>query len=64
MVKGWIFSVFLLVLPDFFRFRPDFWGIFVSFTEFISVHKNMNWKINTNRQYILNQANRRKKIRL
>ena len=24
-------------------------------------HKNMNWKINTNRPYILNPANRRKK---
>ena len=26
-----------------------------------SVHKNMNWKINTNRRYILNPANRSKK---
>ena len=27
----------------------------------LSVHKNMNWKINTNRRYILNPSNRRKK---
>ena len=27
-------------------------------TEKFPVHKNMNWKINTNRWYIINSANR------
>ena len=36
------------------RFFPQIDGKF-------SGHKNMNWKINTNRWYILNPANRRKK---
>ena len=39
-------------------------GNFPSICRKLSLLKNMNWKRNTNRRYILNPANRRKRKRL
>ena len=54
-----IFSVFSF-RARFFWFPKT--GYFPYMDGKFPVHKNMNWKTNTNRRYLLNPANSRKKM--